>query len=161
MFNINEKSASLTFPATPEQFNSPTLNCHSPPVQLPMFPSAAIILPNNIGTRKHLQLSFESERLRSICENEDLAKADLGGSIAGTLKRRLADLLAAKSIYELPAGNPRPNQDDPKCQIIDLAETSYLFLQPNHPKNPLTEGGDIDWGRVTRVKVTRIGRCYE
>ena len=108
-----------------------------------------------------MQLAFESERLRSICENEDLAKADLGDTMADTLKHRLADLLAARSIYELPAGNPRPKEDEPECQIIDLAENSYLFLQANHPRNPLTECGDIEWGRVTRVKVTRIGSYYE
>ena len=108
-----------------------------------------------------MQLAFESVSLRSICENEDLAITALGATIAGTLKRRLADLVAARSIYELPAGNPRPKQDEPECWVIDLAENIYLFLQANHPRNPLTEGGNIDWGRVTRVKVTRIGSCYD
>ena len=44
--------------------------------------------------------------------------------------------------------------------MVDLAENIHLFLQANHPRNPSVENGDIDWDRVTRVKVMCIGSCY-
>jgi hypothetical protein len=54
-----------------------------------------------------LELAFDSKSLRTTCESERQAKLELGDVVAEVLKHRLADLLAAKSVKDLVAGQPR------------------------------------------------------
>ena len=105
-----------------------------------------------------MELAFESMHLRSICENEANAKDELGAEVAEVLKRRLADLRAARSINDLITGNPRiRNVGHIEHLVVDLRDGSYIILEANHPKNPLTETGKLDWPKVSRIKVTYIG----
>ncbi len=91
-----------------------------------------------------------------MCENEAEAKRQLGDSIAEMLKHRLADLDAATSPSDLVAGRPRLSKDGLRM-IVDLCAGSYLSFAANHPKNPTTSNGDLDWGRVNRIIILEIG----
>ena len=83
----------------------------------------------------------------------------MGTEVAEVLKRRLADIRAATSYGDLIAGKPRLlNIGDLRILNVDLGEDYHLILEANHPQNPLTETGKLDWTRVSRVKVTHIGR---
>jgi toxin HigB-1 len=93
--------------------------------------------------------------LRTICEKEAQAKHELGDAVAEALKHRLSDLIAAKSVKDLVAGRPRLG-DDPSHMVVDLGENHRLVFKANHTNNPVTLSDDLDWGRVSRVKILRI-----
>jgi plasmid maintenance system killer protein len=106
-----------------------------------------------------LELAFETKELRDVCENEGEAKRQFGNTVAEVLKHRLADLDAAASPNDLIAGNPRlePGND---AMTVDLSEGYHLVFAPNHPHNPTAAAGDIDWGKVSRIRILRIGRQH-
>lgn len=77
--------------------------------------------------------------------------------MAEILKRRLADLRAATSIEDLLAGQPRElDGSDGQHMVIDLRDGYRIIFCANHPKNPITENGDLDWAKVSRVKILQI-----
>jgi hypothetical protein len=90
--------------------------------------------------------------LRDICENEDQATLELGREVAEVLKRRLADLRAAKSPKDLVAGEPRV-QGDGKEMVLDLCDGSRIVFNANHP---MMRGDAPDWATVNRIKILRI-----
>ncbi len=106
-----------------------------------------------------LELAFETRELRDICENEAEAKRQFGDAVAEVLKHRLADLDAAISPVDLIAGDPRlePGND---AMALDLSEGYRLVFAPNHPHNPTTASGGIDWGNVSRIRILQIGRQH-
>ena len=102
-----------------------------------------------------MELAFESKCLRTICESEAHGKNELGLEVAEVLKHRLADLRAATSIHDLVAGRPRVS-DKGEQLVVDLRNSYYVVLVANHPNNPVTETGRLDWTRISRIKVLRI-----
>lgn len=104
-----------------------------------------------------LELAFETKDLREICEKEAEARRRLGSAVAEVLKHRLADLDAATSPNDLIAGNPRvgPDMD---TMTIDLCDGYQLVLSPNHPNNPTRRTGEVNWSKVSRIRILRIGR---
>jgi plasmid maintenance system killer protein len=107
------------------------------------------------GGRSPLELAFESKELRDICENEADARRKLGESIAEALKRRLADLDAATSPKDLLAGRLRRGLEG-QTMVIDLCEGHRIVFAANHPDNPATADGDLDWANVRRIRILRI-----
>jgi hypothetical protein len=104
-----------------------------------------------------LQLAFESKQLRTICEDEVQAKVELGETVAKTLKHRLADLRAATSIKDLLVGNPRSlPQPEGSNMVVDLCAGWHLVIAANHVSNPTTLENNLDWSRVTRIKILRL-----
>lgn len=105
-----------------------------------------------------LELAFETKSLRSICEREAHARCHLGSEVAEVLKHRLADFRAATSVMDLPAGRPRlVGGSGHERMIIDLRAGYRIVLEANHPNNPTTEDGGIEWRRVSRIKILQIG----
>jgi plasmid maintenance system killer protein len=106
-----------------------------------------------------LELAFDSKQLRNICERESSAIEELGADIASVLKRRLADLRAARSPRELPLGNLRlENGEKGKVFVIDVCEGVQLVFCSNHVKPLLTVDGDVDVPRIGRIKILEIRR---
>jgi len=104
-----------------------------------------------------LELAFESQELRAICEVETEARRKLGDAVAEILKHRLADLRSAASVEDVPAGRPRVLGDSGgRLVALDLASGYRIVIGCNHIKPPLTDGGDINWGRVTRIKILGV-----
>lgn len=109
-----------------------------------------------------MELAFESKSLRTICESEARAKREFGPTVAEVLKHRLADLRAATSVNDLVAGRPRASRGaDHQHIVVDLCNGYRIILGPNHPKNPMTETGRLDWARVSRIKVLRIDSDHD
>ncbi len=81
---------------------------------------------------------------------------ELGADRAAALKRRLADLRAARVLDDLPFGY-RPDSDHHDWLAIDLDSETAVFLQANHRKNPTDDQANIDWPKVRRLKVAKIG----
>jgi len=103
-----------------------------------------------------LELAFSTKALRAVCESEERAQSELGVDLASILKRRLADLRAAANVTDLVAGNPRPAPQSKKELMLDLADGFAVFLTANHAANPRRRSGDIDWSKVSRVRLLRI-----
>jgi hypothetical protein len=105
-----------------------------------------------------LELAFETKLLRTICESEAHAKRELGPQVAEALKHRLADLRAASSPKDLVAGNPRElgGPGSQRQMVVDVCDGHRIVLCANHPKNPMTTLDDLEWSRVSRVKILRI-----
>ena len=109
-----------------------------------------------------MELAFDSEGLRSLCEDESVATRELGAVASDLLRHRLADLRAASSIADLLVGRPRMVVSAEIEQlVIDLNNGFVIVLQANHPKNPIKEGEGLDWEAISRLKVVHIGRDDE
>ncbi len=108
---------------------------------------------------KTLELAFDSQALRAVCESEAHANLKLGAKVTEVLRRRLADMRAAVYAKDLLAGRPRVGPDG-KHMVIDLCDGYRIVFQANHVKNPVKDSNDIDWARVTRIKILRIENAY-
>lgn len=94
-----------------------------------------------------------------MCENDADARRELGDAVAEVLQRRLADLWAAKSIDELPVGKPQiTNVEGRQCVSINLIDGYRMIFCSNHPRQPVTATGELDWTQVSRIRILRIGR---
>lgn len=71
--------------------------------------------------------------------------------------RRLADLRAATSIFDLVAGQPTDAAGSQPQVTIELGAGYRMVLHPNHVNNPRSADGDVDWSQVRRVQVVEIG----
>ena len=117
--------------------------------------------PNAFGREyrawgSYVELAFQTEQLRTLCENQDAAEGAFGVEAASLLRHRLADLRSARTVADLLAGRPR-FADDGQVFFVDFGENRRLALMPNHVANPHSTEGKIDWTRVTRMRVVEIG----
>ena len=105
-----------------------------------------------------MQLAFQIQSLRTLCEDAEAAGVALGRSVAKELRTRLADLRAVPVVEDLPAGNVtfRGVGADGSV-LIDLGDGTSLELVPNHPTRRLTAQGGVEWSKVSRLMVVRIG----
>jgi plasmid maintenance system killer protein len=113
-----------------------------------------------IGRKIALILAFASKTLREICEDEEQAERRFGKKVAESLKHRLADLEAAPAPTDLIAGrlqlqNPTGNYS------VRLVDGFCLEFAANHVKNPLDKNKNVDWKKVSRIQIVRIGKCHD
>lgn len=112
--------------------------------------------PRRTGT---LEIAFSSIALRTICESEANATHKLGPKVAEVLKHRLADLRAATSVMDLVVGRPRILEDsDHQRMTVDLCDGFRIIFSANHPNKPVSETGELDWTKVSRIKILWIER---
>lgn len=106
-----------------------------------------------------MEFDFKDKKLKDLCEQAQVAQRKLGTKMARKLRARLADLLAAPSVAELPqAGRPHPLKGDRAGEFaLDLVHPQRLVFKPAHNPVPRSEDGGIDWSRVTRVCIIWIG----
>lgn len=106
-----------------------------------------------------LEISFQTKELRDICQTQAIAENTLGNKIAGTLRRRVSDLLAAESYLDLPLGNPRlMYQDGHECLILGLCSGHFLQFTHGYCNSPNGDNGNVNWNHVFRVKLMKIGK---
>lgn len=104
-----------------------------------------------------MEVAFTTKSLRQLCESEAKAKKELGEDIAEKLKHRLADLRAAIYVNDLIVGKPREIDQQ---FAVDLGDDFSIIFCANHNANPLLKGGKIDWSKVTRIKIFKIGDSH-
>ena len=105
-------------------------------------------------------LSFASKSLREICEDEEPATRQLAKNVTRSLRHRLADLEAAGSVRDLIAGYPRKRKSSDNYQVT-LADDVCLEFAANHVRNPVDKNEEVDWSRVNRIQIVRIGKCHD
>lgn len=99
--------------------------------------------------------------MRDLCVNEKKAIDELGIPAAKLLRHRLADIRAADTVNELLVGNPRLSDNKKhNSYVIDLLDDACLMFCANHNNNPTTLSNTVDWTKVSRIKVTKIGACH-
>lgn len=103
-----------------------------------------------------MELAFRTVQLRAICEDADRAARRYSESTCRHLRARLSDLRAASSVAEVIAGRPRIGVPDEASMTIDLGDAARLVLCSNHPVQPRTSEGDLDWTKVRRLQVVDI-----
>lgn len=103
-----------------------------------------------------MEIAFDSLALRSMCEDQDEAKRIIGDGPSQSLRHRLADLHAARSVVDIVVGNPR-TLDGSENMRIDLCEGYCISMRANHVDRPVTVDGNLDWLRVTRIKILSVG----
>ncbi|RZJ29751.1 MAG: hypothetical protein EOO18_11955 [Chryseobacterium sp.] len=81
----------------------------------------------------------------------------MGTNLAGKLKTRIADLMAAKCAGEIPVGNPTEVDigGSPGMKVMILSP-HYLDFCSVHQHAPLNPAGQMEWNQVTRVKILHI-----
>jgi len=107
-----------------------------------------------------IQLAFQDERIRGMCESSVSAKRRLGKAAGLSLFARLADLRAAGSPQDLvDLGFAKFTLDESRI-VIPLDDGYFVEAAANHHKLP-RQSGKLDWRRVTRVKILSIERTNE
>jgi plasmid maintenance system killer protein len=108
-----------------------------------------------------IQLAFQDENLRKVCESTISAKRKYGSFVGPSLHARLADLKAADSPADLVdlgfAEFAKPSNE----KIVIFLDDGYrILISANHKPLPRTLG-QLDWKQVTRVKILSIERANE
>ncbi len=104
-----------------------------------------------------MEIEYRSKHLRKICEEERIAKSELGAPCAKKLQTRFADMCAAQYVSELIAGDPHPLKGERKGQFaVSLMDGKRLVFEPAHNPIPLKEDSGIDWSKVSRVRIMEI-----
>jgi plasmid maintenance system killer protein len=109
-----------------------------------------------------MELAFTSKQIRRLCEDINVAQAQLGNVLAAQLVNRLSDIGAANYVDEIIAGKPRLLKlDGSESYCIDLGENYRIIFISNHTKDPQKPDGAIDWSAVSRVQIKEIGKYDE
>ena len=109
-----------------------------------------------------MYLSFDNKHLRKICEIKEFGIEQLGETVAKKLRTRLADIIAAGNIFDIIAGKPTVKGDFPyELLQLDLADNYKLLFCASNQKKHYLERGNLDWGRVNRLKLLKIERQNE
>src|SRR5688572_158075 len=99
-----------------------------------------------------IQLTFSYRSVQELCERTRSAEGALGSQTARRLRARLADLQAAASIDELPAGRPTADPDGADRLTIKLSADDNLVLEPASNPVPRNNDGTVKWLKVTKVR---------
>ena len=104
-----------------------------------------------------MHLSFSDKTLRMICENEEYAHETLGADIARKLITRLADLMAAKCVIDIPSGSPHEiSLNGEPAYKVNIFPPHHLIFRSVHEHQPFDDEGHIDWHNVSRIQIINI-----
>lgn len=107
-----------------------------------------------------IQLAFQTAKLRQICESSVSAKRSLGEAAARSLHTRLADLQASVSLANMVNLGFAVFDRDSDARILIYIDCGYAVTAiVNNRPEPRLEDGQLDWKRVTRLKILSIERA--
>jgi hypothetical protein len=103
-----------------------------------------------------LEISFETRRLRDLCEDEVLAEEVLSKTNAELLRIKLSDIRAAENVEELQIFKPvKGVYDGHSCLVFELAPPNAIVLVPQG-KGVDPGAMNSSWLTVRRVKVVSL-----
>lgn len=109
-----------------------------------------------------MDILFASKDLETLCTEQRAQERQLGGAGARKLRARLADLTAAATVVELPAGHPHPLRGDRAGQFaVNLDGGRRLVFEPANEPLPHRPDGGLAWERVTAVRIVYIGDYHD
>lgn len=107
-------------------------------------------------SRYMMELAFITRRLRSVCEDENMATDLYGTRVATALHGRLADLRAAGTIADLVAGRPFLTDGAHPTVTLTIVGDLHLVCRVNHATPLREESGAIKWHAVRRLRIDAI-----
>jgi hypothetical protein len=109
-----------------------------------------------------IQLAFQDDKLRQLCESYLSAKRRYGVQTARTLHTRLADVQACANVAELESlGFASVDRGEVARIFISVADGYTIFTVVNNRPEPRLRDGRLDSKRVTRLKIMSIERANE
>ena len=106
-----------------------------------------------------MQVSFEDNDIRKICEQGALAEQKFGLSVAQQLRNRLSDIEASQNLSEMVLGKLRlENINGTERYILNLSDDFCLIMIDNDPRRKPYHNINNDLSRITRVKIMEIGK---
>ena len=109
-----------------------------------------------------MKIQFVDNKIRSLCEKQEVANKKLGEVCARKLRTRLSDIEAVNCVTDLVAGNPHPLKGDRMGQFaVDLNGGYRLVFMPDHDPYPIYLDGGIDWSQVINVCIVYIGNYHD
>jgi hypothetical protein len=102
-----------------------------------------------------LVISFETRLLRTVCYDSAEALKAYGEAAAPALRRALADLRAANTMFDMAAIFDMPVGGDSEFST-PLGTTHRLVLRCSNRSPPLLPSGEIDWNAVDRIRVLDV-----
>ena len=104
-----------------------------------------------------MEIRFKDKKIQELCQKQAVAIRKLGDPCARKLRARLQDLESARTVKELPIGNPHPLKGDRSGECaINLAGGWRLgFTAANDPR-PALPGGATDWTKVTIIRIEEV-----
>jgi len=109
-----------------------------------------------------VDILFKSGRLERLCNQERVAKKELGAQGARKLRARLADLDAAANMAEVRFGRPHPLKGDMAgCMALDLDGGRRLVVEAANDPVPIDDTGAVNWAAVDVVCVVQIGDYHD
>jgi proteic killer suppression protein len=109
-----------------------------------------------------VDITYLDNKLGRLCEDHKVAQRTLGVDGFKKLRARLADLRAASVVSELVAGHPHPLTADRAGQFaLSLDKGRRLVFVPDHNEPVQDSRGNIDWTKVSKIKIILIGDYHE
>lgn len=105
-----------------------------------------------------MRLAFLNDEIRNICENADYALSRIGAAMFEKLKLKIAALMSATSMSDIPNDDHRIIQNDPfELYQIGLANDLLLICKADHTRFfPKNYTGGVDWPSVNYLKIINI-----
>lgn len=99
---------------------------------------------------------FGDRKVQRACEDARLC-AKRFGQLAASVQRRLVQLRAAEVLGDVAIGNPHPLSGNRSGQFaVTISKNYRLVFEPAVDPLPLTEDGDLDLTRVTRIRILEV-----
>ena len=99
-----------------------------------------------------LEFAFSTKKLRSMCEDEEVAISEISVAGADSLRQKLADLRAADSIVDLPSTTSLSQSDSLDYYTLQVSHLFSINIYPNHANVPM-KNGHVDWSKVHRIRL--------
>lgn len=109
-----------------------------------------------------MEIVFQNQHLRDLCEKKKLAERKLGYICAKKLRLRLNEIRAASTVKDLAFGRPHPLQGKRLGEMaLDLTGGYRLVFAPAETPIPTNADGSVDWSRVTIIEIEYIGDYHD
>lgn len=109
-----------------------------------------------------MKVTFQTDKLRQLCEEQRVATKKLGQPCAKKLAARLADLYAVATVRDLAYGNPHPLKGNRAGQFsLEVKDGIRLVFVSSNDPIPQNEDGSIDWFKVTEICIVFVGDYHD
>jgi hypothetical protein len=102
-----------------------------------------------------LVISFETPALRTVCIDSGEARKLYGDDAAAALRRVLAELRAADTLFDIASLFDLPTGAEPEFET-PLGSTHRLVLRCGSRKVPKLPAGNVDWNAMDRLRVVDV-----
>ena len=107
-----------------------------------------------------MEISFETGKMAGIFNTEKELVRGYGSQLAGTIKRRMAVLSAARCLADVPVTPPFRRHElaqNRKGQFaVDLDHRLRLVFRPNHNPLPVKPDGGLDLSKITEITILEV-----